>query len=254
MPSPAARREVPTASHFGTYLAETDGTRLLGLRPDPADPEPSPIGLGVPSSLTAPSRLTRPHVRRGYLEHGPGPASGDRGVRGTDPYVPPSGRIEIVSDTIGGFALDDCPAHPTWLEPAEWLGSPAAARFPLHLLSGQPDRRLHSQFDNGSHSRAGKVAGREPVTINPVDAAARGITDGAVVRIHNDRGRLPRRGRAVGPDPARCRAARDRCLVRPVRAGRARRARQRQRADRRPRHVRGRAGTQRAQLPGRDRE
>ncbi|MEU6697881.1 molybdopterin-dependent oxidoreductase [Pseudonocardia sp. NPDC046786] len=118
----------------------------------------------------------------------PAPYSALRDDPDANPIATPSGRIEIVSDTIGGFALDDCPAHPTWLEPAEWLGSPAAARFPLHLLSGQPDRRLHSQFDNGSHSQAGKVAGREPVTINPLDAAARGITDGAVVRIHNDRG------------------------------------------------------------------
>jgi biotin/methionine sulfoxide reductase len=36
---------------------------------------------------------------------------------------------------------------------------------------------------------AGKVAGREPVTLNPKDAAARGISDGDVVIIFNARGR-----------------------------------------------------------------
>ena len=43
----------------------------------------------------------------------------------------PSGRIEIFSETIASFGYDDCPGHPAWLEPAEWLGSPLAARYPL---------------------------------------------------------------------------------------------------------------------------
>jgi len=104
------------------------------------------------------------------------------------PIPTPSGRLEIYSTTIADFEYPDCPPHPTWLEPFEWLGSAAARRFPLALVSGQPERRLHSQFDNGSHSRAGNVAGREPVLINPVDASDRGITDGSVVRLFNDRG------------------------------------------------------------------
>jgi len=105
-----------------------------------------------------------------------------------NPIPTPSGRLEIYSATIAGFDYPDCPPHPTWLEPSEWLGSAAAQRFPLALVSGQPERRLHSQFDNGAHSRAGKVAGREPVLINPTDARARGVTDGSVVRLFNDRG------------------------------------------------------------------
>ena len=76
-----------------------------------------------------------------------------------------------------------------WREPAEWLGAPQAARYPLHLLSDQPARRLHSQLDHSPYSRAGKVAGREPVYLNAGDAAARGIADGDVVELFNDRGR-----------------------------------------------------------------
>jgi biotin/methionine sulfoxide reductase len=34
------------------------------------------------------------------------------------------------------------------------------------------------------------VAGREPVILNPADAAARGIADGALVLLYNDRGRV----------------------------------------------------------------
>ncbi len=104
------------------------------------------------------------------------------------PLKTPSGRIEIYSETIAGFGYEDASGHPTWEEPAEWLGSEKAARFPLHLLSNQPRARLHSQLDCGSVSRAAKVAGREAMRMNPGDAAARGIADGDVVRVFNDRG------------------------------------------------------------------
>lgn len=100
----------------------------------------------------------------------------------------PSGRIEIVSERIAGFAHEDCPPHPRWLEPTEWLGGALAKRYPLHLLSIQPSAKLHSQLDHGAVSMAEKVEGREALLIHPDDAAARGIRDGAVVRVHNDRG------------------------------------------------------------------
>ncbi|MDP7652861.1 MAG: molybdopterin guanine dinucleotide-containing S/N-oxide reductase [Rhodospirillales bacterium] len=100
----------------------------------------------------------------------------------------PSGKIEIYSERIAGFGYDDCPPHPTWLEPAEWLGSDKAARHPLHLISNQPKTRLHSQMDMGPVSRAAKVNGREVLLIHPDDAAPRGIQAGDVVRVFNDRG------------------------------------------------------------------
>jgi biotin/methionine sulfoxide reductase len=100
----------------------------------------------------------------------------------------PSGRIELFSETIDGFGYDDCPGHPVWREPDEWLGSARAERFPLHCIANQPSSRLHGQLDAGRHSRASKVAGREPIRIHPDDAAARGIRDGDVVRVFNERG------------------------------------------------------------------
>ncbi len=105
-----------------------------------------------------------------------------------NPLSTPSGRIEIFSETIHGFGYEDCPGHPVWLEPYEWLGGEAATRFPLHLISNQPRTRLHSQWDHGSVSVASKVKGREPVRIHPNDARARGISDGDIVRVFNDRG------------------------------------------------------------------
>ncbi|WP_122564273.1 molybdopterin guanine dinucleotide-containing S/N-oxide reductase [Pseudomonas viridiflava] len=102
-----------------------------------------------------------------------------------DPYAhplpTPSGRIEIFSERIAGFGYADCPGHPVWLD------KPAPA-FALHLLSNQPKTRLHSQYDHGSYSRSSKIREREPLTMNPKDAQARGIVDGDVIKVFNERG------------------------------------------------------------------
>jgi biotin/methionine sulfoxide reductase len=104
------------------------------------------------------------------------------------PLPTPSGRIEIASATIAGFGYADCPAHPAWMTPDEGPVSPAAARYPLCLIANQPATRLHSQLDFGATSQAAKINGREPVRLNPQDAAIRGIRDGDIVRLYNDRG------------------------------------------------------------------
>ena len=103
------------------------------------------------------------------------------------PLKTPSGKIEIFSRTIAEFKYDDCPGHPIWLEPREWLGS-KNQQFPIHLISNQPKTKLHSQLDHGSHSRLYKIKGREPVRINPIDAKKRGIQNGEIVRLFNKRG------------------------------------------------------------------
>ncbi|HVT67954.1 MAG TPA: molybdopterin dinucleotide binding domain-containing protein, partial [Trebonia sp.] len=100
----------------------------------------------------------------------------------------PSGRIELFSATIDGFGYDDCPGHPAWLEPEEWLGGPLAAEFPLQLVANQPATRLHSQLDMGRTSRQGKRHGREVLSMHPADAAERGLADGDIVRVFSRRG------------------------------------------------------------------
>jgi biotin/methionine sulfoxide reductase len=102
------------------------------------------------------------------------------------PLKTPSGRIEIVSDAVGGLDYADCPSHAAWMPPAEWLGGAGAES--LHLVTHQPASRLHSQMDAGPVSRAQKIKGREPVRVNPADAARRGIGDGDIVRVFNSRG------------------------------------------------------------------
>ena len=104
------------------------------------------------------------------------------------PLPTPSGKIELASEVIAGFGYDDCPGHPTWLPPRAWQ-SGESKRYPLHLLSGQPETRLHSQYDNGAFSLSRKIQGREPILINSDDAESRGIADGDVVLVFNERGR-----------------------------------------------------------------
>ncbi|WP_341485980.1 molybdopterin-dependent oxidoreductase [Thioclava sp. GXIMD4215] len=112
------------------------------------------------------------------------------------PLGTPSGRIEIFSDTIEGFGYADCPGHPVWLPPSEWLGT-ATAQTPLHLVSPQPGDKLHSQLECAlaDSEDARPVA----LMIHPEDAAARGIADRDLVRLFNSRGACHARAR-VTPD------------------------------------------------------
>ncbi len=103
------------------------------------------------------------------------------------PLSTPSGKIEIYSKTVDSFNYDDCPGHPTWLEPCEWLGS-KNKNYPLHLISNQPKNKLHSQMDHGSYSKSFKIKDREPIEMNSVDASSRGINKGDIVKLFNDRG------------------------------------------------------------------
>ena len=104
-----------------------------------------------------------------------------------NPLGTPSGKIELFSQTIDSFNYDDCPGHPTWMEPAEWLGAKEMI-YPLHLIANQPRAKLHSQMDNGALSSSMKIKGHQAMEINPNDAEIRGISEGDIVRVFNDRG------------------------------------------------------------------
>ena len=106
----------------------------------------------------------------------------------SSPLSTPSKKIEIFSKVIDSFNYKDCPGHPSWLEPKEWLGAKIAKKYPLHLISGQPENRLHSQLDNGKHSQKMKVKQREMLKINPLDAKQRNLKNRDIVEVFNDRG------------------------------------------------------------------
>ncbi|MDC3173843.1 molybdopterin guanine dinucleotide-containing S/N-oxide reductase, partial [Candidatus Pelagibacter sp.] len=104
-----------------------------------------------------------------------------------NPLSTPSGKIEIYSKTVADFGYDDCPGHPVWIEPCEWLGMKNKT-YPLHLISNQPKNKLHSQMDHGKYSKSFKIKDREPLEISPNDAKERNLKNGDIVKLFNDRG------------------------------------------------------------------
>ncbi|KJY83166.1 trimethylamine N-oxide reductase I catalytic subunit [Vibrio galatheae] len=109
-----------------------------------------------------------------------------------NPLGTPSGFIEITSRKIGRYGYEHCQEHPMWFEKSERShGGPGSDKHPYWLQSCHPDKRLHSQMCESEEFRATyAVQGREPVYINPADAKAKGIQDGDLVRVFNDRGQL----------------------------------------------------------------
>jgi trimethylamine-N-oxide reductase (cytochrome c) len=78
----------------------------------------------------------------------------------------------------------------------EAMSSERAGMFPLLIVSNHPRWRTHAQGDDISWTRetpTGKVLGfdgykYEPIWINPIDAETRGIKDGDIVKVFNERG------------------------------------------------------------------
>lgn len=108
----------------------------------------------------------------------------------------PTGKIEFVSSRIA--ALDpgntERPPLAKWTLHSEMSGSPKAQKYPLSVVSNHPRFRFHVQGDDIDWIKEiGKVRGPdgymyEPCWIHPGDAAARGISDGDVIMVHNERG------------------------------------------------------------------
>lgn len=100
------------------------------------------------------------------------------------PLKTESGKIQISSPLIASYDYLDCPGHPAWINPTDMPDD----RHPFYLVANQPASKLHSQLDFGGYSMSQKRNGREVCTINPDDARDRGVNDGDIIRIFNDRG------------------------------------------------------------------
>jgi len=100
-------------------------------------------------------------------------------------FPTPSGKVEFTSARLAALGLDPLADHLAPYESAE--SAPAlAARYPLAMISPPARHFLNSTFVTVASLRA---AEREPfVDLHPADAAARGLADGAPVRVFNDRG------------------------------------------------------------------
>jgi len=114
----------------------------------------------------------------------------------------PSGKIEFYAQTLAEKFPDDNerPPVPHWIEKGEShderLSSERAKKYPLLIMTNHGRWRVHAQCDDISWIReiqTCKVRGLdeysyEPLWIHPHDAAIRGIDNGDVVKIYNERG------------------------------------------------------------------
>jgi molybdopterin guanine dinucleotide-containing S/N-oxide reductase-like protein len=119
-----------------------------------------------------------------------------------NPLPTPTGKLEFYSARLAEHFPDDKerPPIPKWIEKSEThderISSERAKMFPLLLMSNHGRWRTHAQGDDITWTREAptcKVTGvdgykYEPVWINPGDAAKRGIRDGDIVKVFNERG------------------------------------------------------------------
>lgn len=179
-PNTEVFRLLATEMGFEAELfAETDdelARRSLG--------EPGVSGTGVMPSLEAmkagPVRLNLPKNWAPFAE---------------GKFPTPSGKCELYSAREKRAGRDPLPHYAPPHEDPQTKPE-LAARFPLQLLTPPAPQFLNSTFANLEGAR--KSAGERTLEIHPTDAASRGITEGAMVSVFNDRGRF--RARAILAD------------------------------------------------------
>jgi len=95
----------------------------------------------------------------------------------------PSGKIEIYSATLKNQGIDPLPSYVPEIEGQE---DPKRKQFPLQVLSCASHYFIGDSFQSVPRLQA--MMSRPTVELNPRDAKKRGIADGDLCRIYNDRG------------------------------------------------------------------
>ncbi|MDP2916476.1 MAG: molybdopterin-dependent oxidoreductase [Dehalococcoidia bacterium] len=109
-----------------------------------------------------------------------------------------SGKIEFISQSLLQNLPDDKERPPVARYIPSWEGyqSELAKKYPLQLIAPHPRFSFHTHHDNHV-TWLGDIPGHrmlkdgyqwQTVRIHPVDAGARGIRNGDIVRLYNDRG------------------------------------------------------------------
>jgi len=178
----------PAIAPEGESRPNTEVFRLLAAR----------LGLDHPSLRETDEEMARQALRwehpylRG-IDFGRLEREGSVRLSVPDPFAPfaeggfptPSGKCELYAESLAQAGLDPVPAY---VPPRENVSSAPelARRYPLAFISPPAHHFLNSTF-----SAQPVFVRRESgpsLTIHPRDAAARGISDGQMVRTFNDRG------------------------------------------------------------------
>ncbi|HDR1819115.1 DMSO/selenate family reductase complex A subunit [Pasteurella multocida] len=111
-----------------------------------------------------------------------------------NPLQTPSGKIEIYSERLAEIAKtwslkDDEVIHPLPIhtDSFEHYGDKLMEKYPLQMTGFHYKARTHSTYGNVDVIKA---ATPQEVWINPIDAQARNIKNGDMIRIFNDRGEV----------------------------------------------------------------
>ncbi|MBU9815211.1 dimethylsulfoxide reductase subunit A [Rahnella sp. C60] len=111
-----------------------------------------------------------------------------------NPLNTPSGKIEIYSAELARIAAewelskeDVIDPLPVYAAGFENYDDPLASKYPLQLTGFHYKARTHSTYGNVDVLKA---SCRQEMWINPLDAAQRGISNGDMIRIFNDRGEV----------------------------------------------------------------
>lgn len=111
-----------------------------------------------------------------------------------NPLKTPSGKIEIYSSRLAKIAStwelqkdEVISPLPVYASTFEGWDDPKRSSFPLQMFGFHYKSRTHSSYGNIDVLQA---SCRQEVWINPIDAQKRGIANGDMVRVFNDRGEL----------------------------------------------------------------
>jgi len=127
----------------------------------------------------------------------PDPRNPKRGTDKAHELGTYSGKIEFVSESLRKAFPDDAerPTMPQFIPSWEGHESPLASRYPLQLLSPHPRYSFHTHYDKHArwldeipqHRVMKDGYAYWPARVNPKDASARGIRNGDVIKLYNDR-------------------------------------------------------------------
>ena len=128
----------------------------------------------------------------------PNPANPKKGTARARELGTYSGKIEFVSQSLLQHFPDDeeRPPMPRYIPSWEGHGSELAGKYPLQLIMPHPRWSFHTHHDVHApwlseipgHRVFKDGYAYRPVRVHPVDAGARGIKNGDIVKLYNDRG------------------------------------------------------------------
>jgi anaerobic dimethyl sulfoxide reductase subunit A len=104
-----------------------------------------------------------------------------------NPFLTPSGKIEIYSQRLADMNSPLLPPIPKYVETWESINDPLAKKYPLQVITSHLRRRAHTQFETIPWLRELQT---QEILMHPKDAESRGIKNGDMVRVFNDRGEM----------------------------------------------------------------